>query len=459
MTTGTGGVNGVASAPTLIGSSSTTSGAFLSGSNLVQIGHMSVQPSIFSNAGVTSSVANQTVAGCHIFAFSMGSSQDHFTVDGVELPYLQQGGSSSLVATNGHYQLGTGQSNNYHLFLKGVISYVVFFPSSHTVPEMAQETSYIQYQLSLRADYPVYPVLSQASASQWIGAGDSLTAGYAGSSQWTAGLTFDNPYTVSNYGIGGMYAIDVCFMADQRWAASVVPGKSIVQVWAGTNDLAFGSFDAAQVWASLSMCATKAKQYGARSIVATMISRTGFDASKNELNALIRANYKQAGFDYLNDIAAVPGVGADGAYSNTACFKSDGIHLNGPGPGGCGSVGGVGFTGYGLVEQLSENAVNTMDGSTPKNPDFASSNAFVSTYKNNYVVQTPSSDASFQLVDCQGQSSSRVVVNGSSMFTITVGTSGGWPLIGSASILPNTSATFVPSVASPSTGGCQWTRQ
>jgi hypothetical protein len=94
MTTGTGGVNGVASAPTLIGSSSTTSGAFLSGSNLVQIGHMSVQPSIFSNAGVTSSVANQTVAGCHIFAFSMGSSQDHFTVDGIEPPYLQQGGSN-----------------------------------------------------------------------------------------------------------------------------------------------------------------------------------------------------------------------------------------------------------------------------------------------------------------------------------------------------------------------------
>jgi hypothetical protein len=459
MNTGTAGFNAVGAVPTLIGSSSNTSGIFLAGSNLFQVGHMSVMPSIFNDAGVTNSVANEIDGGCHIYGFSVGSSQDHLTVDGAETPYVQQGASASLVATTGHYQLGTGQSNDGNLFLKGVIGYVVFFPSSHTVAEMMQETSYIEHQLSLRPAYPSYPVLSNATTSQWIGAGDSLTAGFAGSSQWTAGLTFDNPYTVSNYGIGGMYAIDVCNMADQRWAASVVPGRSIVQVWAGTNDFAFGNFNAAQVWASLSTCATKAKQYGARSIIATMISRGGWDASKNALNALIRANYKQAGFDYLNDIAAVPALGADGAYSNSVCFTSDAIHLTGPGPGACGSIEGIGLTGYGIVEQLSENAVNTMDGSTMTNPDVSTSNAFVSTYKNNYVVQTPTSDATFQLVDCQGQSSPRVVVNGSSVFTITVSTSGGWPLIGSPSLLPNTSATFTPSVVSSATGGCQWTRQ
>jgi len=381
-------------------------------------------------------------------------------VDGVEpASYVQQGASASLVTTTGHYQLGTGQSNNSNLFLKGVIGYVVFFPSAHTVSEIVQETGYIEHQLSLRASYPTYPVLSNATTSQWIGAGDSLTAGYEGSSQWTAGLTFDNSYTVSNYGIGGMYAIDVCNMADQRWAASVVPGRSIVQVWAGTNDLAFGNFSAVQVWASLSTCAAKAKLYGARSIVATMISRSGWDASKNALNALIRTNYQQAGFDYLNDIAAVPGLGADGAYSNTACFNVDGVHLTGPGAGACGSIEGIGLTGYGIVEQLSENAVNTMDGSTAQNPDVSTSNAFISTYKNNYVIQTSTADAAFQLVDCQGQSSSRVVVDGSSAFTITVSASGGWPLIGSPSVLPNSSATFTPSVASSSSGGCQWTRQ
>jgi hypothetical protein len=283
-----------------------------------------------------------------------------------------------------------------------------------------------------------------------------LAAGYAGSSQWTAGLTFDNPYTVSNYGIGGMEAIDVCYMADQRWAASVVPGRTIVQVWAGTNDFASGYYNAAQVWANLTTCAAKAKQYGARSIITTMISRAGFDADKDALNALIRANYSQAGFDYLNDIAAVPGLGADGSYSNTACFNYDGIHLVGRGPGSCGFIGTAGFTGYGMVEQLSENAVNTMDGSSAANPDVSTSNAFVSTYKNNYVIQTPTAPATFELVDCQGQSSPRVLVNGSSSFTITISTSGGWPLIGSPSLSPNSFATFVPSVASPTNAGCQW---
>jgi lysophospholipase L1-like esterase len=457
MNTGIGGINAVASAPTLIGPSSITSGIFLSGSDLNGIGHMSIVPTIFNSGAVSDTVANEVGGGCHIYAFSVGGSQDRITVDGVEPPsYAQEGSSASLVSTNGHYQLGTGQSNNDNLYLKGVIGYVVFFPSAHTVSEMTQETNYIADQLSLRTDYPRYPILSNATTSQWIGVGDSLTAGYSGSSQWTAGLTFDNPYTVSNYAIGGMEAIDVCNMADQRWAASVVPGRSIVQVWAGTNDFSYGYYSAAQVWSNLATCAAKAKQYGARSIITTMISRVGFDANKNALNALIRANYKQAGFDYLNDLAAVPGLGADGSYSNTSCFSYDEIHLIGPGPGTCGFIGTNGFTGYGMVEQLSENAVNTMDGSSAANPDVSTSNAFISAYKNNYVIQTPTAPATFQLVDCQGQSSPRVVVNGSSSFTITIGDSGGWPLVGSPSLLPNTSATFMPSVI---TGGCQWTRQ
>jgi hypothetical protein len=149
-------------------------------------------------------------------------------------------------------------------------------------------------------------------------------------------------------------------------------------------------------------------------------------------------------------------LGADGSYSNTSCFSYDEIHLIGPGPGTCGFIGANGFTGYGMVEQLSENAVNTMDGSSSANPDVSTSNAFISAYKNNYFIQTPTAPATFQLVDCQGQSSPRVVVNGSSSFTITIGDSGGWPLVGSPSLLPNTFATFMPSIIP---GGCQWTRQ
>ena len=93
--------------------------------------------------------------GCHIYASSVGGSEDHITVDGVEpASYAQQGSSTSLVTTSGHYQLGTGQSNNDNLFLKGVIGYVVFFPSADTVSEMTQETNYIADQLSQRTNYP-----------------------------------------------------------------------------------------------------------------------------------------------------------------------------------------------------------------------------------------------------------------------------------------------------------------
>jgi hypothetical protein len=258
-------------------------------------------------------------------------------------------------------------------------------------------------------------------------------------------------------GIQSMSAFDVCHLSDQRWAQSTVPGQSTVHFWAGTNDFLYGA-TAPHIWAILSTCASKAHALGARAIVATMISGSGRDTNKNALNALIRAQWKQVGFDYLNDLASAPTLGADGSYSNTACYQTDEVHLTGPGVGTCGTVGSTALSGYGIIAALATGSINTLDGSSATYPDTTTSNAFVSAYSNNFVIQTPTAAATYSLVDCQGQSSPRTLVNGSASFAITVSAINSQTITGSTTVAANATAIFSPVLTGPTTGGCSWLR-
>lgn len=400
------------------------------------------------------------VGGCHVYGWSITSptdSKDHLTIDGVEQPsYLLQGSSSANAAipSPGFYQIGTDAFLNG---LRGVVSYAVYFPTAHTIAQMQQETAYIQAQLNLRPTFPRYPVLNNAVTPQLIFVGDSLTAGFEGSSQWTAAVTPNLTYTVTNLGVQSLSAVDACALSAQRWAQQTVSGQSTIFVWAGTNDFGYG-FSAAQIWQSLSSCVAKAHALGSRIVISTMISANGRDANKDLLNPLIRSQWQAVGFDGLDDLASVAALGGDGASSNTACFQSDGTHLTGPGSGTCAIVGSIDLTGYGIVAALASNTINTLDGSNQDNPTLTSSNAFVSAPANNFTVQTPTAAGTYALVDCQGQSMPRTLVNGSGTFTITVSAINSQTITGLAAVLANTTAKFTPVLISPTAGGCRWQR-
>jgi hypothetical protein len=186
------------------------------------------------------------------------------------------------------------------------------------------------------------------------------------------------------------------------------------------------------------------------------MSHGGGDAMKNAQNALIRTGCPIIGCDYVNDVAEVPAIGANGASATTACFQ-DGVHLTGPGAGTCATISGTALSGYGIIAALASNAINTLDGSRKTAPDVSASNAFVETYANNYVIQTPTAAATHQLVDLSGQTSQRVIVNGSSTFPITVTTSSSQTILGTAVIPPNGTGYFVPTLTSAATGGGYWT--
>ncbi len=446
-----------------------------SGSIIVesQIYTNAFQPTVYLGGNTT---LTDGYGGAHVFGFTCGTgggSVDHWVVDAQEpTGYQAQGNScSSIPITGGVYQIGTLQNQVSNAF-RGVMTYMIVYPGQHTVAQMQMIEKYIQTKLSSRTTMPVYPNRTTSRAPQLITLGDSLTANYPGTTQWTSTLSLNNAYQVSSYAIYANTAFDMCKMGDQSWAQSIVPGRTVLHLWAGTNDFSIANKSPSDIWTSLVACGTKAKQMGARTIVATMIDRGGssnpFIAKKNALNTLMRASWKTSGaFDALNDVAEVAALGADGASanstaSNTGCFFSDNIHLVGPGSGNCATlmVNGTAtaLSGYGLAGQLVSNAVNTLDGSSQWAPDVSAANTFTEGYANNFVVQTPTAAATHTLVDCQGQASPRTVVNGSAVFGITVATVNAQNIVGSATVAPLATATFSPMLTSASTGGCSWLR-
>ncbi len=445
-----------------------------SGLNLeTQPGINAFQPTTFGAQGST--VTADGFGGAHVYSFSAGTgngSLDHWTVDGAEPAYTTQVASASAIPITGGgvYEIGTAL-NDTGYYWRGVMTYMIVYPGQHTLAQQAAVSRYIQAKLAGRGAMPA-TVRSTSRSPQFIAAGDSLTATQAGTAQWTTALALNNSYNVTNNGIAGIAAFDVCKLADGQWAKYIVPGQTVVHFWAGTNDLANTTRDANDVWASLTACGVQAKRAGARTVVATMIDRggsgNGYAANKNKLNTIVRARWKSSGaFDALNDLAELPALGADGASANTStastgCYSTDKVHLMGPGAGTCATVfvngSGSALSGYGLVAQLTSNAVNTLDGSTQSNPDSSTSNSFVENYGNNVVVQTPTAAATHALVDCQGQASPRTVVNDSGTYAITVNGVNGQGVSGNPTVTPNSSGVFMPMLTGAATGGCSWVR-
>ena len=435
----------------------------------------SFQPNTFSGAGSTT--AADGFGGAHVYSFSAGTgngSLDRWMVDGTEPAYLSQAASASQIPTSGGgvYELGTALNNSGY-YWRGVVTYMIVYPGQHTAAQQVAVTRYIQAKLAARASMPVFaPGRNTSRTAQFIAAGDSLTSSQLGVAQWTTALNLTNSYTVTNNGIAGITAFDVCKLGDGMWAKYIAPGRSVVHFWAGTNDLANAGRSPADVWTSLVTCGLQAKRYGARTVVATMIDRGGAGNSmvgnKNGLNALIRSNWKSSGaFDALNDLAEVAALGADGSSENTSsngtgCFSPDKVHLAGPGTGNCATLyvngNATTLSGYGLVAQLASNAVNTLDGSTQTSPDVTAANSFTETFANNVVVQTPTAAATHNLVDCQGQASPRTVVNGSPSYPITVSGVNGQGITGNTTVAAQGTAMFVPVLTGAASAGCSWIR-
>jgi len=179
---------------------------------------------------------------------------------------------------------------------------------------------------------------------------------------------------------------------------------------------------------------------------------TGHDSSIAAYNAIVRAGWKEGGIAALEDDAERPEFAPNNVTGNSTYYNPDQTHLTG-------GDACVTSTGYGLRCVGLSKIVNTLDGANKTNPDSTTSNAFVATDANNYVVQTPTAAATYQLVDCSWITGlDKTVVNGSSTYTISVTTTSSQTITGSASVAPNTIATFTAQVSAGNAGGCYWLR-
>lgn len=462
--TGTGGGT-VAPASNLLFGGTTTDGLFLylqptfAPSTAVK-NLFTYYPGIYAvaSAAAKTSTLNPTKT-CSNIAWVLDST-DHIYIDGTESAYTLHGASASSVTTTGPgYAIGSnGSASNFGQIFNGEINYVLFYPGVLTAAQIAQEDAYINAQVYSRAGYPGTFVPSTLTTPQLTCIGDSLTQGSHGS-PWcnSTNMTLNNTYTFNQLGISGDEA-DSMVTEYPLTALPFVPtngARSYCSVWLETNDI-FNGFTPAQTWAKLQFIGRKLSSSGCIPIVSTMISRvgTGVDTAKNTLNTLIRTQW-QSSFAAMNDIAANPVLGADGAYANPVgtCFFTDQTHLINTGT--CYN----GLAGYPTVGANLANLINSLDGSNITNPTLTASNAYTEAYADNYLVQTPTSAATNVLPDCTGLTGlRRTIVNGSASNTITVSSAASLTITGTATIPGNTIGTFTCELTGPTTGGNYWLR-
>src|ERR1700690_65255 len=291
------------------------------------------------------SVATLNGAGC----LSLGlqnATADQLYINGTNL-IGPLAGSSFGDQSAGFYHIGgnavgSGSVVNTHFY--GTIAEVLFYSSLLSANDIARNCD------AMAKRYGAANVIPSATPNtpNGFGAtditpssvtlGDSLTG--LTSQNWSHGTALtasldEQTAVISVDGYAGeqMYhnAYDEPYVTSPHFHPR--GGWNTIQIWACTNDIGASALRTpAQCAQDMRSTAIRAMAAGWKVIVATMVSRTGTgtggltdDALKNQLNPLLRGCVSGGWCTYLNDYAAIPNLGADGANANATYF-TDGIH-------------------------------------------------------------------------------------------------------------------------------------
>jgi hypothetical protein len=196
-----------------------------------------------------------------------------------------------------------------------------------------------------------------------------------------------------------------------------------------------------------------------------MISRTGngygpnagtsCDSWKNQINALIRSNSQLMNYR-VADIAEFPGLGADGAYANptnacsgaAACFQGDGVHPTDP--------GGISYA------AALQPILTYLTGYTASSPNTQTGTTYSMTPADAFVVANITGAAAYSLPPCLGLTgdprTTFTISNTGTAVAVTMSGVGGSTIAGSTIVAAGTTGVFLPTLVSPSAGGCNWLR-
>lgn len=318
--------------------------------------------------GAQQSTMDGSLIGTHVAIVVFGcstctSTQDAYYLDGVPQPTVSNG--ASFGKSNGIFDVG-GAPTGYQTYMTGSVYRATFWSTSLSASDAAAASG-LTRTLAQARGINFFFNYSPTTTPQAVFTGDSLTNGQ-GVTPFENFLSTNITYAVTNYGIGNITAQQNMSLLNNRERVSYAPQakSNISYIWNGTNDVAtHGRTPQQTVDAILQECSLM-HSFGFKTIAATMISRTGYDPSKNLVNGLLRAQALTQ-CDALSDIAANPLIGADGANSATpgtieACpggttyFQSDCVHLTQSGQ-------------QNVVAPMASHSIDQATGSTPFNCD------------------------------------------------------------------------------------------
>lgn len=357
-----------------------------------------------------------------------------------------QGGNAFLIGGTIHTCVIAGAC-----YWIGPIYYMAVYNRQLTAAEVAQNYYAIAAKLQARGiNTNPTRAIKYTDGNMLTAIGDSIMQGFQTTNTFspaTASLSLNSTYTVKNLGVGGS---QVCPQM-VGWGPRINSfktgaGKNTLLVWGGSNDLFFGLITYTQAWQCLSRIGDDQRAAGWKVIVMTMLSRTGLDTGKNNLNGLIRNGWKNH-FDGLIDVAADPNFGADGAYSNVTYFL-DNIHPT--------VAGQVTIGGYMSAE------INILDNADIMTPvSYSSGPTTMAATDIQVDASTTGGNFTLTLPSCIAKTGHVYQVkNVGTANTLTLSGNGGQTIDGSASIALTTLqvARLQVILNSASAGGCHWER-
>lgn len=418
----------------------------------------------FRNFGgnATRSATYTPYSGFHVLAVTLGasgSSVDHFYLDGVEVgSYISQGTSAGL-QTSGNLFLGSSLVSPFNTSgFNGTFYRFVTYSTQLSASQIADASRSIREEVAARG-VAISPQPIAIGFSQLHAVGDSITYGtYNGSAAygWPSKLALTNQpiWQVINWGVVGAGLEDVAASEPNRVALrcgnALTPGVAVV--FLGTNSFAEIGTGLTPMAAFQHLAGEVGilKQAGCRVFVGTMISRVGLDSSKNGYDALILAQYKLIGADGVVDFAANPNLGADGAYTNTTYFNTDGTHPK--------------TVGEDILAAEASNALNYYFGFNDANPNNVTSLPYSMAAGDGTIsLSGLTSAGTITLPDCTGQSNAVYrITNPQSAFAVNVAPLNANQLInglafGTPVAVPANGSLILRDVANSKTvGGCHW---
>lgn len=421
-------------------------------------------PTLYVNNQHATEVPN-LLSGFHVLGVVLGTgsgSVDHVYIDGNEVATYTTQGSSAGAQSSGNLFVGSSGTNPWNNSgFDGTVYRLRTYPFAVGAADVKTVSAAIRNEVALRG-VATSPQPVQLAAPQLHAVGDSVTYGRGVSSPWPSLLSLTNQpaYTLTNWGIVGitMQAIDGSDPNRVATRCQTSSGPTVAVVFAGTNDFGAGyGLPASQVFSYMMGEVSTLKSAGCRVFVGTMLSRggtdasgsTSFDSDKDGYDALILQQAQSLGADGVIDFAAIPQMGADGAYAGSY-FQSDQVHPT--------------QAGQALLAAAASNALNYAFGYSGLNPHAVTSLPYSMAAGDGEVNLLGVSGAgALTLPDCTGQSGAVYRINNpQSAYAVAVRPMNANQLInglafGTAVPVPANGTLVLRDVPNPkSVSGCHW---